>query len=354
MNNDAIRIVTLTVVATDLNAPIQRADIYLAQNEALALATGHSLSRSQIKFYIEKRLIKLNGALLTKAGAPIKPGDIIEVVVPTAKKLDLTPSLNDDVQVLFEDEYLAVVYKPAGLSVHPSDTETNPTLVHDLLARLSYLSSGHTATQIGLSIRPGIVHRIDKGTSGILVISKTDEAHALLAKQFKDHTIERIYKTLVYGKVTNKLFGHSGTTARIVTPFGRHPTNRKKMTGKLPEEKTTRKAITNFAIEHILCSKSGDYFTFIRCWLETGRTHQIRVHLSESGYPIVGDPLYANPNLVNQIKAVSLKKQLQTVNHQLLHAMSLRFQHPIHKQELYFEHPIPRDFEAILNQLEPS
>lgn len=353
MNNDAIPIVTLTVLPTDLNATIQRADIYLAQNEALALAAGHAFSRSQIKFYIEKRLIKVNGELLTKAGSQLKSGDIIEITIPPAQKLDLTPSLNDNVRVLFEDEYLAVVYKPAGLSVHPSDTETNPTLVHDLLGRLNYLSSGHNTTSISLTIRPGIVHRIDKGTSGILVISKTDEAHGLLAKQFKDHTIERTYKTLVYGKVSNKLFHHNGSTGRIVTPFGRHPTNRKKMTGKLPEEKTHRKAVTNFAIEQILRSKSGDYFSFIRCWLETGRTHQIRVHLSELGYPIVCDPLYANPSLISQIKAVSLRKQLQEINHQLLHAMSLRFQHPILKQDLYFEHPIPSDFDSVIKQLEP-
>ena len=296
-------------------------------------AANATFTRSQIKNLIAKGLVTVDGKVVTKAGELLEEGQAVSITVPPVAKLDLTPH-DVGINIIYEDDDLAVLEKPAGISVHPSDTEKLPTVVHGLLFKLKSLSS------IGGTQRPGIVHRIDKGTSGVLVITKTDAAHLGLSKQFKDHTIDRRYQALVYGDVAKS---KAGAVGRIETFYGRSPGDRKKMTGKLAEG---RKAVTHWKV-----LESFDGLTLVECRLETGRTHQIRVHLSELGFPLVGDPTYGD----HERKARALTKKHPTlgrlcleVTHQLLHAYKLGFIHPISGAALNFESPLPADFSQVL------
>ena len=310
-----------------LNAD-RRLDIVLSEAEA-------SLTRSQAKNLIESGCVLVDGAPVTKAGFVLQEGQRVEVNIPAPRKLDLTPQ-KVDIRIVYEDDHLAVLEKPSGLSVHPSTTESGPTVVHGLLHDLKSLST------VGGVERPGIVHRIDKGTSGILVVSKTDVAHAGLSAQFKAHTIERCYQALVYGDVSAKLKAQKG---RIETFYGRHPTQRKKMTAKLTSGRT---AITHWKV---LETFRGP-LTLVECRLETGRTHQIRVHLSELGFPIVGDQLYGD----NERRAKAFPKNAAklapvcaAIKHQLLHAGSLGFEHPVTHKKMTFECELPADFKGVLD-----
>ncbi|HRK01196.1 MAG TPA: RluA family pseudouridine synthase [Oligoflexia bacterium] len=314
-----------------------RLDTFLSESR-------EELSRSQCQNLIVAGHVSLNGSVITKTGSKVSIGDLIRVDVPTKTKLDLSP-VDLSLEVVFEDNDLAVINKPAGLSVHPSPTENGPTMVHGLLHQLSNLSG------VGGVERPGIVHRIDKGTSGILVVSKNDRAHEILAKYFHDHTIERTYTTLVFGDLSSK--GGEGT---IASDFGRHPNDRKKMTGKFIGKKSgkTRRAITHWKVQTVF--RVGNRpLSLVECKLETGRTHQIRVHLSEFGFPVVGDPVYGD----HQRRAADLSKiasdvggVLNPLSHQLLHARTLGFKHPIHGTPLHFEAPLPNTFKNVLSVLE--
>jgi len=294
---------------------------------------GQGITRSQAKNLVVAGHVRIDGKTITKVSVIVTQGQTVTVAVPTPVKLDLSPQ-EVGIRILYEDDALAVLEKPCGLSVHPSETDRGPTVVHGLLHSLKTLSS------VGGIERPGIVHRIDKGTSGVLVVSKTDSAHLDLSAQFKAHTIERRYLALAYGDLQNKL---GKTSARIETFFGRHPTQRKKMTGKLT---SGRKAITHWKVLERLGPLS-----LVECKLETGRTHQIRVHLAEMGFPIVGDPLYIdNPR---KAKALSEKhKELgaacAALDHQLLHAAVLGFIHPASKESVRFESEPPVDFQNVL------
>jgi 23S rRNA pseudouridine1911/1915/1917 synthase len=307
----------------------------------LAIAeSGQGISRSQAKNLISAERVRIDGAVVTKASLLTSVGQQIDIEIPNPTKLDLTPQ-EVGIRILFEDEHLAVLDKPAGISVHPSTTETGATVVHGLLHALKSLST------VGGVERPGIVHRIDKGTSGILVVSKTDAAHLGLSRQFKAHTIDRRYSALVYGDVRAKLNRSSGT---IDTFFGRNPKHRKKMTGKLTEG---RKAVTHWKV---IASFPKAAITQVECRLETGRTHQIRVHLSEMGFGIVGDPLYGDHE--KKARALSSKqpelgKACLALSHQLLHAYRLGFEHPITQKHFEFESPPPSDFASILETLRP-
>jgi 23S rRNA pseudouridine1911/1915/1917 synthase len=285
------------------------------------------LSRSQVKQLIENNKILIDSQIPAKPGLVIKSGQKIEITIDSPAKLELSPT-DLNLEILFEDDHLAVLYKPAGLSVHPSTTENEPTLVHGLLHALRSLSS------VGGVERPGIVHRIDKGTSGVLVVSKTDETHRALSELFKKHTITRTYKALVFGELKG-----SGT---IKTFFGRNPKDRKKMTGKLTSGRV--------AITHYKSVENFKNYSLIECSLETGRTHQIRVHLSEKGFSIVGDPTYGDHlRKAHLEKNSDLKEILLNLNHQLLHAETLGFIHPITNKSLLFKKDIPQDFKQILD-----
>ena len=324
-----INVIRIEILASPSNRA-DRLDTLLAKSNDL-ISLG--LSRTQIQTLIECGHVAISNvagiqSLATKPSLKMDYPASIFVTIPEPKSMSLLP-LNLDLNIVYEDESLAVIDKPAGISIHPSTTDNNPTLVHGLLFALKNLSS------VGGTQRPGIVHRIDKGTSGLVVISKTDLAHIDLSRQFKEHSIERKYLALVRGEM-----GQPGKQGRIETFFGRHPVQRKKMTGRLDASQAKRKAITYWQI-----SQSFRSFTFVECRLETGRTHQIRVHLSELGFPIVGDTLYGR----SQQKDPAL---LAEVTHQLLHAAVLGFTHPTTKKQMRFDSDLPPDFKECIKFLQ--
>lgn len=312
-----------------------RLDQFVADQLQLS---SSSITRSQVKTLIENGCILVDGKTPHKAGMKLSENQKIEISIPEIRKMDLTP-MNLSIEILYEDEFLAVVNKPAGISVHPSPTENSPTLVHGLLHQLKSLSS------VGGVERPGIVHRIDKGTSGILVVSKTDQAHLGLSKQFKDHTISRKYIALAFNDLRA-----NGDRGRIETFYGRNPKDRKKMTGRL---RSGKKAVTFWQV--LKTFKNTPHLSLVECTLHTGRTHQIRVHLSEMGFPLVGDPIYSEHK--KKLKFfehanAELYSLLKNLDHQLLHAGFLEFTHPTTEKRMSFEKTLPSDFTAILRLLE--
>ncbi|HAG81758.1 MAG TPA: RluA family pseudouridine synthase, partial [Cyanobacteria bacterium UBA12227] len=268
----------------------ERLDRYLSQHLP-------DLSRSRIQKLIEEGNVQINNQLCTSKKATIKIGDSITLTIPAPKPLDLQPE-TIPLDILYEDDQFLIINKPAGLVVHPAPGHESGTLVNALLAHCPNLAG------IGGVQRPGIVHRLDKDTTGAIAIAKTDHAHHHLQAQLKAKTARRDYLGIVYGSPST----HSGT---IHQPIGRHPVDRKKM-AVVPLEKGAREAITHWQIKERL----GNY-TLIHFQLETGRTHQIRVHTAYIGHPIVGDPLYSKGRDIG----VNLPGQA-------LHAWRLRLQHP--------------------------
>ena len=281
----------------------------------LAKETG--LSRSNLKTVIESDGVLVNGVLRKKSGFEVKEGDIVDLVLPEPKALDVEPNSDIKLDIVFEDEHFAVINKPQGMVVHPASSYTkNDTLVNALLADLDRLSS------INGVIRPGIVHRLDKDTSGLIVVAKTDEAHKSLASQIEKKTARRIY----YGLCDGNFKEDTGT---IDAPIARNKRDRKKM-GIDPDG---RRAVTHYKV----LERFGKY-TLVRFELETGRTHQIRVHASYIHHPIVGDEVYGG--------STNLYKKGQ-----LLHARQLVLMHPITKEIVEFEAELPEYYIAVLEKL---
>jgi 23S rRNA pseudouridine1911/1915/1917 synthase len=315
----------------------ERADKYLqelfSENEDL-----DHISRSQIQKLIESGSILVNGkAIRTKDS--IAPASSIEVTLPDPTPIEVVAE-NIPIQILFEDEHLIVVNKQPGLTVHPSDTQANGTLVNALLYHVKDLSG------IGGKLRPGIVHRIDKDTSGALVISKHDEAHTGLAKLFATHDIDRKYWTLTYGAL------RTHESMRVETTLARSPNDRKKMAVNI---EGGRNAISHFLpLEAYGLPQKIPFASMVEATLETGRTHQVRVHLNHLGYSILGDPTYGTPNSA-QPKWKALPKAVQAAVEalpgQALHARVLGFVHPITGEKLHFEaEPYP-EFARLLIEL---
>lgn len=276
---------------------------------------SNDFSRTQIQKLIEDENILVNNT--SKASNyRVRLNDLIEITIPEPENYDVTP-VNLNLDIVYEDEYVAVVNKPAGLAVHPASTLKEPTLVHGLMYQIKDLSG------IGGVLRPGIVHRIDKDTSGLLMVAKNDLAHESLVQQLKDKTVTRRYIALVYGT-----FSH--TVGKIDAPIGRDKEGRLRMAvvdgGK--------NAVTHFRV----LEKFDDDYSLIECRLETGRTHQIRVHMAYIGHPLVGDPLYGPKKVIGS-------------NGQFLHAKVLGFNHPKTNEYLEFEAPLPDYFEAFLEEL---
>lgn len=286
----------------------QRIDVFLSENL-------ENMSRSHIQKLIFQRDIFVNDKEV-KSNYKLKAGDNIKVVIHEPVKLDLIAE-DIDIEILYEDEDLAVVNKPQGMVVHPAAGNYTGTLVNALLGKCS-LSS------INGVIRPGIVHRIDKDTSGILVIAKNDNSHKLLAEQIKNHSVKRVYIALVEGILKND----QGT---INMPIGRHPVERKKMA---VVKRNGRDAVTHYRVLERYREN-----TLIEARLETGRTHQIRVHMAYIGHPLVGDPVYG------------YKKQKYRLKGQVLHAMTLGFIHPVKCEYMEFTAPLPGYFEDLLSKL---
>lgn len=275
-----------------------------------------SLSRTMVKKLVEEGNIKVNGQS-QKVSYKVQENDVIEVAIPEAKELDIKAE-NIPVEVVYEDSDIIVVNKPKGLVVHPANGNWDGTLVNAIMAICKDSLSG-----IGGEIRPGIVHRLDKDTSGLLIIAKNDDAHLKMSNQIKDREVKKIYYALVRGVVPEN-------EATINMPIGRSTKDRKKMA----VTKDGKEAITHFKV-----IKRFNKYTLLEVKIDTGRTHQIRVHLSEIGYPVVGDEVYSNG------------KNEFGIHGQLLHAKSLDFKHPITGKQMHLVAELPEEFMNVLKKL---
>jgi 23S rRNA pseudouridine1911/1915/1917 synthase len=308
---------------TLLPVPAEMAKLRLDKYLALMLS---DLSRNRIQALLADGKISLNGQVCTSAKQAVQEGDVYVVVEPEPEKLNLTPE-NIPLDILYEDDHLAVINKPAGLAMHPGAGQWTGTLVHALLHHCPTLSG------INGVERPGIVHRLDKDTSGVIVIAKDDKTHQSLSEQFSNRTIKRHYVALCYG-IPNPSEGE------LEAPIGRSPRNRQKMA--VVEEGQGKEAITHFQV----LKRYATDASLVQCTLKTGRTHQIRVHMTEFGYGLIGDPLYGK---FKRLKNYSddTNQQVRSVKRQMLHAAELGFVHPIKGQNLNFSSPPPEDFQEL-------
>ncbi len=295
------------------------------------------LSRTRVKALIEDGRVALDGAggaTLADASARVKPGQAFTVAVPPSVSAEPVPQAMDLV-VVYEDADLVVVDKPAGLVVHPAPGSPDRTLVNALLAHC-----GDSLSGIGGVRRPGIVHRLDKDTSGLMVAAKTDHAHRDLARQFEAHTIDRAYQALVWGVP-------SPSKGEIAGNIGRSPVNRKKMAVVTGGGKT---ALTRYAVLRVY---AGGAVALVECRLATGRTHQIRVHMTALGHPLVGDRTYGRTRAA-RVKGLDpeIGARLTGFPRQALHAYRLGFRHPTSGETLMFKSDMPYDIKALLQILE--
>lgn len=298
-----------------------RLDVFLTSEEIM-------YSRSQAQKAIKEGRVRVNSKN-EKPSFHIYAGDLIEIEKIDPVLIDVIP---EDIllDVLFEDDSIIVINKPAGMVVHPAAGNYSGTLVNALLFHCKNLSG------IGGAVRPGIVHRLDKGTSGVLVVAKNDKAHIGLSKQFEEHSVKRVYSALAYGVMKE-------STGIINLPIGRHNTDRKKMS---TITRRSREAITHWELR-----ESFDHFSFLRVVLETGRTHQVRVHLSTIDHPIVNDLDYGTSKRLKIITDKRLIDEIKGLKRPLLHAGFLEFIHPETNKTMKFKVPLTPDFKNVLNIL---
>nr|WP_320049047.1 RluA family pseudouridine synthase [uncultured Desulfuromonas sp.] len=285
------------------------------------------LTRSQLKKLVDDGLVRVDDQTV-KAGVKLRGGETVSVTLPQAQPVEALPE-SLPLEILYEDSDLIVINKAAGMVVHPAAGHQGGTLVNALLYHCQDLSG------VGGELRPGIVHRLDKDTSGVMVATKNDVTHNHLAAQFKAHSIQRRYVALVHGQVQNQ----RGT---IDAPIGRHPTHRKKMSSK---GRGGRRAVTHWKV---LRRYDADRLSLLEMRLETGRTHQIRVHLSEMNLPLVGDPLYGNRTRANAINDLEVRQRVHALHRQALHARLLGFIHPRTGAYMEFTSDLPDDLASIV------
>ncbi|MFN8845991.1 MAG: RluA family pseudouridine synthase [Bdellovibrionales bacterium] len=283
-------------------------------------------SRSRADHLISHQRILLNGKL-TKSSQIIKPGDRVEISLPLEKKRTLEPYAFP-LDIKYEDSHLLVINKPAGLVVHPAAGHESDTLVNALLNHTQDLSMKFNEE------RPGIVHRIDKETSGLLVVAKNDFSHEKLVKQFQERTIRRIYKAVCYGEP-------QPSSGRRESNIGRHPVDRKRMASV----ENGKWAATNYWKTH-----TSHGLSMVTLKLETGRTHQIRVHMSEMGHPLVGDYLYGSQKKIKSIKSSSVQNDIRSLGRFLLHAEILGFSHPQSNEWLEFSVDWPAQDKILIKK----
>ena len=293
-----------------------------------------NLSRSQIKNLILKKNLSINNKLNDDPSKKIKIKDKISLIIPEPEEVNLKP-YDYKIDIIYEDNDLLVLNKKADISMHPGAGNKDKTLVNALINYKKKLSN------INGELRPGIVHRIDKDTSGLVVIAKNNFIHENLSNQFSEHTIERKYQTLVWGKLRP-------SNGRIETLIKRSSKNRQLMSVSLSRGKNS---ITNYKTLEIFEKETIPTFSLVECKLETGRTHQIRVHMSYKGNNIVGDQKYKKK--FRKIKNINkdLEKKIKNLNRQFLHAVSLGFIHPTKNKRMNFKSKLPNELENILKNL---
>lgn len=297
--------------------------------DAFITRTLGQLTRAAVQRLMGAGLITIDGKP-AKSSHRVVGGEEIRVLIPPP--VEATPAAEDiPLEVLHEDGDLIVINKPRGMAVHPGAGTSGGTLVNALLGHCRDLSG------IGGELRPGIVHRLDKETTGVLVVAKNDHAHEELSRQFRVHSIKRVYLALVYGSF-------STDRGRIEGAIGRHPTDRKKMSGKARHGKQ--------AVTHWRVLERFPRVTLLELRLETGRTHQIRVHLSESGHPLLGDQVYGGAGREAGLTDAGLKSLIRQLGRQALHARTLGFIHPTTGSYLEFSSPLPPDMERIIHHLQ--
>jgi 23S rRNA pseudouridine1911/1915/1917 synthase len=288
-------------------------------------------SRSRLKALISGGQVSAYGEIETNPSAKVKGGPYV-VCVPPAIAANPEPQ-DIPLDVVFEDEHLIVINKPIGLVVHPAAGNPDGTLVNALLGHC-----GESLSGIGGVSRPGIVHRLDKDTSGLMIAAKTEQAHRHLSEQFAEHSIERAYKAVVWGVPSPR-------SGEINSNIGRSSANRKKMAVVSWGGKT---ALTHYSVDRVV----GGGASLVECRLSTGRTHQIRVHMSSIGHPVVGDPLYGGGNQKRLRLAESeTRRAIRNYNSQALHAYLLGFEHPFSSEHMRFESKIPHEINALIENL---
>jgi len=305
-----------------------RLDVFINKKE-------NEISRTRIKNLILDNRLKLNNKIILNPSKKIQEGDVIILTIPEPKKASLKP-YKMKLNIIYEDEDLIVLNKPAGVVMHPGAGNYDKTIVNALIHH-----DKNSLSNIGGQLRPGIVHRIDKNTSGLIVIAKNNQTHEHLSIQFSKHSITRIYQLLIWGKIRP-------SKGKVETLITRSSKNRQMMEVSNTKGK---KAITNYKTIEIFENKNTPTLSLLECKLETGRTHQIRVHMNYLGNSIVGDDKYKKK--FKKIKDINpiLEKNLVTLNRQFLHAKTIGFIHPKKKKEMFFSSILPQELETILKTL---
>ena len=309
----------------------QRVDQFISSVEK-------NISRTRVKNLILNKKLKINDVIITDPSKRIAINDYIHLEIPEPKKPSLK-AYSFQLDIVYEDNDLIIINKPAGISIHPGAGDHDKTLVNALI---NY--DNKNLSNIGDELRPGIVHRIDKDTSGLVVVAKNNLTHEKLSIQFSKHTIKRVYQALIWGKLRPQ-------TGRIETLITRSKKNRQMMEVGLTKGK---KAVTNYKTLEVFENKNTPTFSLIECELETGRTHQIRVHMSYKGNNILGDKKYKKK--FKQFKDIDsdLKKKLLNLDRQFLHASILGFKHPKDDKEIEFKSKLPTNLQNILKKLRKS
>ena len=319
------KIINLIVHPIDNNL---RVDVFISKKKK-------ELSRTRIKNLIIGKKLKLNNKITSSPSYKVSSGDKLNLEIPEPKKATLKP-FNFKLDIVFEDKNLLVINKPAGIIMHPGAGNYDKTIVNALI---NYCNKN--LSSIGDELRPGIVHRIDKDTSGLVVIAKNNETHEDLSKQFNKHTINRIYQLMIWGKLRP-------SSGKIETLITRSSKNRQLMEVGITKGK---KAITNYKTLEVFENNKTPTLSLVECKLETGRTHQIRVHMSYKGNNILGDNKYKKKFKKLKNIDINLEKSLYKLNRQFLHAKTLGFTHPKSGKELEFSSILPQDLENILKML---
>lgn len=301
-----------------------RLDVFLSRRDP-------SLSRSRVQQLIQQGAVRV-GSRPVRASIRVRQGETIHCEIPPANEYDVEPE-DIPLSVIYEDESLLVVDKPSGMVVHPAAGHHQGTLVNAILFHSKDLSG------IGGVLRPGIVHRLDKDTSGLLVVAKSDRAHQALTEQFRQRLVKKTYMALVYGDV-------KGDQGMIDLPVGRHSQDRKKMSTR---SRRGREAVTRWQMK-----ERFGVATLLKVDIETGRTHQIRVHLHAIGHPVVGDSVYGDARRANAVKEPALRTTLKGMKRQALHAANLSFSHPLTGEWLTFAAPLPADMGDLCRLLKCS